>query len=776
MKIRNNLLLVFLVLFFAGLSAQKKYQISGNVTDSDNGAILPSAKILIVERPDLVFTTDEKGHYRIILTPGNYTLKIFYIGYQEKEQKFELDRNIFLDIKLVPISKLLDEVTVSVINKNENILEIHSGIEKLKSEKMNKIPTFVGEVDIFKTLSLTPGIQSSGDLNGGIYVRGGNNSQNLILMDEATIYNPNHLLGFFSTFNSDAIREVIVYKGTSPAEFGGRLSSVFDVHLNDGNFEKTEVNGGLGLICSRLTVKTPLLKDKGAVMISGRRTYADLFLKLVPDPEINKNKLHFYDLNAKINFNFSDRDKFFASFYMGRDVFEYVNRFNLGWGNKTATANLNHVWGQEKKVESITNFIFSDFDYSAGANFDGAVFNILSKIKTLNFKHEFINKINDKNTLVIGYNGLKHTILPGQVVADSASVIIPVRIQERYGTENAFYLSHTYKQNKKLSLNYGLRVSWFRPSGPGSFYVFDQGNIVDTLIVNDSKIIKTFTMIEPRFELSYILNPFFSMKGSYNRNTQHLHTISNTNISLPTDIWLMSGVNIKPEISDMTSLGMFMNSKNDTFQMSAELYFKWMQNQPDLMNGADIRANDKIEGELLFGVGRAYGLEMMLKRKLGVINGWISYTLSRSEIKIPGINNGNWYPVKYDNTHNISVVAIWDINEKISLSGTWVYLTGNAVTLPSGKYLMDGMVKYYYKERNGYRMPPYHRLDLGATWYFKSAKNYESNLNFSVFNVYGRKNAFTLDIEQDPVHPEQIRVVKTYLFSVIPSVTYNFSF
>lgn len=773
-NLRIGLLVSILIFLFTGLFADNKFTISGTVYDNESGEFLPSASVTVKELPGYGLTCNQYGYYALSLPEGTYTLQVSYLGFQQEIFSVILKKNIFHDFRLKTSSRLLNEVTISAIKKNDNIISDKAGVEKLQIREISKIPVFFGEQDILKTLTLTPGVKTVGEGNGGIYVRGGNNSQNLVLLDEATVFNANHLLGFFSTFNSDAIRDVMLYKGTAPAEFGGRLSSVIDVHMNEGNNQHFGVNGGIGLIASRLTIDGPLVKDKGSFLISGRRTYADLFLKLSPDENIRNNELHFYDLNAKFNFKISDRDKIFISGYMGRDMFEMIDRFGVDWGNQTATLRWNHLWSQ--KVFSNTSLIYSNFDYAVNVKFDESTFKIYSKIRNFNLKQDFQYFINGKNNLLFGFQGFRYAITPGQVEADSGSIINPVRIADKFGYESALYVSHNYKPDDKWNLTFGVRLNMFNLVGPGDFYVFKDGEISDSLHVDKPEILKTFFLVEPRLNITHIINQSQSLKFSYTRNSQQLHLISNSTGTMPTDIWLMSGLNIKPQISDLISTGYFRNFNDDLYQLSAEVYYKWMLNQPDLKNGADIRANEKIEGELLYGNGRAYGLELMLKKKSGKLNGWLSYTLSRTELKIPGINDGQWYPARQDITHDLSLVGIYDLSKRLSVSGTWVYQTGNAITFPSGKYKINEKVVYYYTERNGYRMPPYHRLDLGVTWYFKSRKNFESNLNVSVYNVYARKNAYSIDFEQDPDNPEITRTVMTYLFTVIPSITYNFKF
>jgi hypothetical protein len=499
-----------------------------------------------------------------------------------------------------------------------------------------------------------------------------------------------------------------------------------------------------------------------------------MFLKLSSDNNINSNQLYFYDLNAKANYQVNKKNKIFLSGYLGRDVLKFNNRFGIDWGNVTGTTRLNHIWNN--KLFSNTSLIYSDYDYRVAITRDAGDFSITSKIKNVNLKHEFEYFLNNKNTMRFGINSTYHTITPGQV---EGSDINAVALQNRNAIENAVYFTNNWKPNTRWNVDYGLRLTSFNMLGPGDFYKFDYQNnneLIDTIKYKKGDIVKTYINFEPRLNIAYVLSESNSLKLSYTRNTQNLHIISNSTSSTPTDIWIASSNNVKPEICDQFSLGYFKNFKDNTLQFSTEVYYKQMQNQMDLKNGAEIRANDRIEGELLFGDGRAYGMELLLKKKYGRFNGWVGYTLSRTERKIDKINDGSWYAARQDATHDVSVVGIYDINKKWAVSATWLYVTGNAVTFPSGKYEINGVTQYYYTERNGYRMPDYHRMDIGVTKYFKKSNRFESSLNFSVYNLYGRKNAYTIDFEDNPNDPTKTQAVMTYLFTYVPSITYNFKF
>ena len=766
-------LICFLLIFNIALNAQKRHTISGTVSDATTGETLIGASITVAELPGTGVTTNSYGYFSLTLPDGKYSFEFSYLSFDTKILKLNFTENKQVVIKLESASTELQDVVITARSKNYNITSSDIGMEKLEVKQISKIPVIFGEADIMKTLKLTPGIKSAGEGSGGFFVRGGSSSQNLILLDEATVYNADHLLGFFSTFNSDAINNIQMYKGTAPAEYGGRISSVLDVKMNDGNNQSHHVGGGIGLISSRLNLEGPIVKDKSSYLVTARRTYADLFLKLSKDDLINGNKLYFYDFNAKVNYRIDDKNRLYLSGYYGRDVFDFQKRFGISWGNLTGTLRWNHLWSE--KLFSNTSVIYSNYDYKVNILQD-AGFSLTSIIKNWNFKQEFQYFMNSSNTLSFGLSSIYHTILPGQLETTEKAAILPTKLQQKNAVDNGLYISNVWKPNASLNINYGLRLSAYHLFGPGNFYSYRNGEVADTTAFSRAEIVQTYFNIEPRLNIAYIINKYNSLKISYTRNTQNLHLVSNSTSTLPTDIWISSSQNVKPEIGDQTSLGYFRNFDKDKYQLSSEIYYRWMQNQIDLKNGADINANELIEGELLFGVGRAYGLELLLKKNTGKLTGWIGYTYSRTERLIDGINNNNWYPARQDITHDVSVVGIYDFSKKWTVSATWVFNTGNAVTFPTGKYMINGNTKYYYTERNGYRMPNYHRLDIGATRTLTKSKTRESSLNFSVYNAYGQKNPFSIDFEQDENNPAKTNAVMTYLFTYIPSITYNFKF
>jgi hypothetical protein len=775
MKRKVLLIPIVLCLFLVKAYSQEKYTISGIISDAESGETMIGATISVKELTATGTITNAYGYYSLTLPKGEYTVVFSYLGYKSIENIIDLSEDKRLDYKLSPDSETLEAVVVMAKKKNDNITSEEIGIEKLNPQEIKKIPVLFGEQDVIKTLTLTPGVKTSSEGSGGMFVRGGNNSQNLVLLDEATVYNSNHLMGFFSTFNSDAIKDLTLYKGTAPSQYGGRISSVMDVKMNEGNNQKYHVGGSIGLISAKANIEGPIVKDKGSFLITGRRTYADMFLKLSSDESLNNNQLYFYDFNAKANYKINQNNRIFISGYMGRDYFNIQDMFGLDWGNITGTLRWNHIWNS--KLFSNTSLIYSDYDYKVSIMNEGDDdFSLTSVIGNINLKQDFQYFISDKSSLAFGLYGGYNTITPGQVEFSEESDFKPIELQEKYTFETGAYFGHDWKPSEKWNISYGVRLNAFYLLGPGDFYNYTDGIVSDTSTFKSGEIVQSYYNIEPRLNMAYVLNTANSFKLSYTRNTQNLHLLQNSNSSTPTDIWISSSNNVKPEIGDQISLGYFRNFNDNKYQFSSEVYYKWMQNQIDLKNGAELQANEFLEGELLFGDGRAYGLELMLRKKTGRLSGWLSYTLSRTEKLIDGINENNWYPAKQDATHDISVVGIYDLNDKWSLSATWVYNTGNAVTFPSGKYEIDGNVQFYYTERNGYRMPAYHRLDFGATWNIKKTDKFESSLNFSIYNAYGRKNAYSIDFEEDKNDPTRTVAIKTYLFTYIPSITYNFKF
>jgi hypothetical protein len=754
---------------------QARFTVSGTVRDKKTGEVLIGASVSLLELPRSGIASNAYGFYSITAQAGKYSLLVSSTGYVSDTLPLVLDHNTNIPVDLAVAGGQLTEVVVSAQKKNENVTRALMGVQKLTTREIQNIPVLFGEKDVLKTIQLLPGIQFAGDGNSGFYVRGGGADQNLILLDEATVYNPSHLLGFFSTFNSDAIKDITVYKGGMPAEYGGRLSSVVDIKMNDGNNKDIHFGGGIGLISTRLNAEGPIVKDRGSFSISGRRTYADLFLRLSPDSSVNSNSLYFYDLNMKANYRLDDRNRVYLSGYFGRDNLAFGNTFGIDYGNATGTARWNHVFNS--RLFSNTSLIYSKYSYKIrikSANNDIA---FTSNIRDIDLKEDMQYYLDAGNKIDFGFSAIHHTIAPGIISASASSSFNSLTLQNKYSLENALYISHEWSPSDRWHLDYGLRASAFIVLGPGEFYSYDSsGNTKDSTQYGSGSIVTTYTNLEPRVSMSLQLNENSSLKLSYNRNTQVLHLLSNSTSSNPTDLWIPSSNIVKPEIADQESIGYFRNFHDDRYEFSVEAYYKSMQNQIDYKNGAELIANENVESQLLFGKGRAYGLELFLKKKVGKFTGWISYTLSRTELKIDGINQNNWYPAKQDRTHDISLVGIYQAGPKWTFSATWVYYTGNAVTFPNGKYQVDGLTAFYYTERNAYRMPAYHRMDVAATLLGKKKKNFESSWTFSVYNLYGRENAYSIIFQDDPNDPSKTQAVQYALFRFVPSVTYNFKF
>lgn len=774
MCFKRVLFFVFFILFLrVDTFSQKIYTLNGSVLDQQTGETLIGASIKISGTKQIGTSTNSYGYYSISVPQGDYEISISYIGYNSVLRNINLNSNQKLDFQLAA-SNQLNEVIVSAEKSNNNITNPQMGVEKLDVKDIKNIPVLFGERDILKTLQLLPGIKSAGEGNSGFYVRGGATDQNLILLDEAPVYNASHLLGFFSTFNSDAIKDVTVFKGGMPAQYGGRLASVLDVRMNDGNKKEYTVEGGIGLISSRLKVEGPIKRDKSSFIISGRRTYADLFLKFSSDSTFNNSKLFFYDLNAKTNFVINEKNTLFISGYFGRDKLGLNEAFGFEWGNTTTTLRWNHLFSN--RLFSNTSLIYSDYNYLIENLMEENDFKVSSRIRDFNLKQDFQYALNNHG-IKFGLNAIHHTIAPGKITSSLTSSINESTIENRKGLEIAAYISDEWNASDALTFAYGLRLSSFSLLGPGTIKDYDEnGEEINSKFYNSGELVKNYLNLEPRLSASFKLNESKSIKTSYTRNTQNLHLMSNSTASFPTDIYILSSNNTKPEIADQVAIGYFNNFQNDNYEFSAEIYYKWMQNQIEYRNGTDLRGNANVEADLLYGDGRAYGIELFLKKKFGDFNGWIGYTLSKTERQFDDIDNGRWFNAKQDRTHDISLVGIYKANPRWTFSSTFVYNTGNAVTYPSGKYILDGNTQYYYAEKNGYRTPAYHRLDLSATLEGKSQKKYQSSWSFGIYNLYNRKNAFSIDFQDNPNDLTKTQAVQTSLFGIIPSITWNFKF
>lgn len=757
--------------------------LNGTISDVENGESITGAVVSIVDKPSIGTVSNAYGFYSLTLPKGTVKLKIKYLGYEEKIEEMILNENTKRNISIKKKSKAIKQVEISGKKKQKIKDEVQMGKIQVDLKEIDKIPVILGEKDILKSIQLLPGVMPQQEGASGIIVRGGGTDQNLILLDEAPVYNASHLLGFFSTFNSDALKDLTLYKGNMPAEFGGRLSSVIDVKMKEGNNKNYEFGGGIGLIASRLYAEGPIKKDKSSFFVSGRRTYADVFLFLASDTIAKKSTLYFYDLNLKTNFKVSEKDKIYFSGYFGNDHFGLADAFTIQYGNVTATTRWNRIISE--KVFSNTSFIYNNFNYQIKIginNFDLLVNSILNNYS---LKQDYDYFINSNNRLKIGGISTWHNVVPGDI--SSTDTLIAKRgLTRSNGWENAVYIQNEQSISSKLKLIYGMRFSLFTVAGKNNLYSFDQdGNVYDTTVLRARQLDMSYFNPEPRFSANYSIDESKSIKIAYSRNLQYIHQLSNTSSGSPTDRWVLTSRNIKPGISDQVSAGYFFNIADNMFEASIEGYFKYLQNQIDYKPGTVLRANETVEKDLVYGVGRAYGAEFYIKKRVGKLTGWISYTLARTERSFDDIDAGQWFASRFDRTHDLSVVALYDLSEKINLSGTYVFYTGNATNYPTGKYSISGdissdptasnMIYTSYAGRNRDRFPNYNRLDLALNWSLGKYQLWEHELNFSIYNILGFKNAFTIDFLYDNQNANAY-AEKTYLFAQVPSITYNFKF
>lgn len=771
---KHQIIIFLLVAFSIQAHAQSKYTISGTIKDASTGEDLIGAAVVLQNDPGVGAVTNAYGYYVLTVSQPDATLVIQYVGFNPTVIEVDASKGEKLNIELQPQIEALKEVVIESEAKDVNITETKMSVTKISVEDIKKIPVLFGERDVMKTVQLMPGIKTAGEGNSGFYVRGGTADQNLILLDEATVYNPSHLLGFFSVFNSDALKDVTLYKGGMPAEYGGRASSVMDIKMKDGNMKDFGVSGGIGLISSKLTLEGPLQKDKGSFIVSGRRTYADMFLVFSNDETISNSQLYFYDLNTKANYKINDNNRVYLSGYFGRDRFGFSEDFGFDWGNATGTFRWNHIFND--KLFSNTSLIYSDYDYEIGIGADDG-FSLKSTITDWNLKEDFTYFANNSNKIKFGGNLIYHNFVPGEITASENNALGDTDVENQYSIEGALYIQNDQKVNDRLSLNYGLRYSYFNYLGEGTAYEFDDnGNLTGSTFYESGESIAQYGGLEPRLSMRYLLNESSSIKSSINRNYQYLHLLSNSTTSTPTDIWVPSSNNVKPQIADQFAVGYFKNFNDNMFEFSIESYYKNMCNLIDYRDGADLQFATNVESELVYGDGQSYGVELLLRKSSGRLTGWVSYTLSRTLREFEAINNGELYPARQDRIHDISVVGMYDITPKLNVSATWVYYTGDAATFPSGKYLVDGQLVPYYTERNGYRMPDYHRLDIGVNWERKKTEKFESSWNFSLYNAYGRENAYSIDFQQSETDPNVTEAVQLSLFKWVPSFSYNFKF
>jgi len=755
----------------------QKYTISGKVKDAQNGEELIGATVF-VKSQNTGTISNEYGYFSLTLPEGEYELVINYIGFESIHQKIDLNKDYSFNFELKETSADLHEVEIKGERLDKNIRSNEMSNIKLQAKSIKKIPAFMGEVDLIKAIQLLPGVQSASEGSSGFSVRGGSPDQNLILLDEATVYNASHLMGFFSVFNNDAIKDVKIYKGDIPASHGGRLSSLLDVRMRDGNSKKISVTGGIGTISSRLTIEGPIIKDKTTFIVSGRRTYADLMLKFSSDEKQKQSILNFYDINAKVSHTFNENNRLYLSFYNGKDTFG--NPFStFKFGNQTSTLRWNHLFS--KKLFSNFTLINSIYNYKLGTSEDSPnPFEWWSKMTDYGGRGDFTYFLNPQNTIKFGFEGTYHCFEPGTArgLGDEA-LFTEFKQPSSFALDYAFYISNEQKLGERFQLKYGLRLSIFQNIGPGTIYNFDDNyEKIDSTVYPSGEIFNTYMGLEPRLGISYMINDKSSIKANYSRTRQYMQLAQNATAGTPLDVWFPASPNVLPQIADQVALGYFRNFKDNMIETSVEIYYKNMQNSIDFKDFAEVLLNEELEGELRFGKSWSYGAEFLIRKNTGKLTGWVSYTYSKTQRKFKDINNGNPYNAPYDKPHDVSIVLAYDLHPRWEVAATWVYATGQPATFPTGRAEYGNLIVPIYSDRNAYRLRDYHRLDVSVTWKKKKKENakWDWDLNFSVYNAYGRHNTWSINFVQDPVNPNVTYAEHTYLFSILPALTFNFKF
>jgi len=759
------------------LNGQERFTLNGYVRDAASGEELIGANVFIMNG-EAGTISNEYGYYSLTVESGTLSVAFSYIGYRTLVLPVELNKDTVLTVELEELSVLLEEVTVSVKGLNANITSLETGAARLPVQTLRKIPSLLGEVDVIKAIQLLPGVQVSSEGSSGYSVRGGDRDQNLILLDEATIYNPGHLIGLFSTFNNDAIKDVKIYKGDIPASSGGRLASLLDVRMREGNNKHFSASGGIGTIASRITLEGPIVKDKVSYLVSARRTYADLFLKLSSNNSINQNRLFFYDLNTKLNFIINSKNRIYFSGYYGKDVFDndYAGMY---FGNRSLTFRWNHLFN--KKLFSNFTLMYSHYFYDLGTPEGSAqYFNWISYMDDMGFKGDFIWYPSSGLTVKFGASALYHGIKPGKITAQSPGGINQkAELALTQSLEGGLYLSGESFIGEQVSLRYGVRFSAFNNLGPSTVYDYDDDyQVVDSSIYEKGELYNLYYGLEPRLAANYSFNDRHSVKASYSRTRQYMQMASNSTAGTPLEIWFPASPNILPQISDQVAAGYFRNFLDHKLETSLELYYKKMTNSIDFRDHAQLMLNPRLDGELRVGDAVSYGAEVFVKYETNEITGWLSYTLSRTMRTIPEINDGEPYPAPYDRPHNLALFLSYDIVPRISIGANWIYNSGIPYTFPSGRYEVFGNILPLYTGRNEYRLPAYHRLDLSITirGKEKAGKRWRGEWNISAYNAYARKNVWSLNFRQEASDPNVTYAEMTYLFAIVPAITYNFKF
>lgn len=783
----------FIAIFFISfIQAQKqKFTISGHVTDAQTGEALIGTNVFVTSPSLIGTTTNAYGFYTITLEKGIYQLKVRFMGYEEWSNEINLNQNISLNIRLQPKAITTKEVVITDMLPDQNVKSTEMGIVEMPIELIKKLPVVFGEVDILKTIQLQPGIQSAGEGLSGLYVRGGGPDQNLILLDEAVVYNASHLFGFFSVFNADAIKNIEVYKGMMPANYGGRLASVLDISMKEGNNKKFSTSGGLGLISSRLTVEGPLKKDTASFIVSGRRTYADVVFRPLTKKTspLRQSTYYFYDLNAKTNWYLGSKDRLFLSGYFGRDIFDLVstedNFYNtIAWGNATGVLRWNHIWNS--KFFSNTSLIYSTYKFEFDATQDIYDFKLKSQIEDVNGKIDFTFIPTPSHTIKFGLNYIYHIFTPSNASAKTYGEPIDLGPEiHLYSHEGAVYINDAFDLTNIIRVDAGIRLSSFYHVGPFTRYIKEPYyNItIDSIVYQKGEIVRSYLHSEPRLMFRILLNETSSIKAGFVQNYQYIHLVSTSSVSLPTDLWMPSTDLVKPQLGRQYSVGYFKNFNKNMFESSVEVYYKKMHNLIEFKEGSLIEDNirNNFDNNFTFGEGESYGIELFINKQLGKFTGWIGYTLAKTTRYFSQINDGEPFPAKYDRRHDVSFVLMYDITERLNASLVWVYATGNTTTLPISRYIIEGKIVNEYGPRNSFRLPPYHRMDISLNWNPKPKKErkWQSSWNFSIYNLYNRKNPYYIYMHTKGDVTEgylEIKAKQVSLFPILPSITYNFKF
>jgi hypothetical protein len=787
---RKKILKIFSLLIFilaaANTFAQNKFTLSGYAKDSLSGETLIGAT-LTVNGIGKGVNSNQYGFYSMTLPEGNYTITCSFIGYRVQQTSINLNKSQSFSFFMPPAIAIGEEVVVSSKRRDANVKSAQMGKIDFSINQIKSIPVLLGEVDILKTLQLLPGVRNAGEGNAGFYVRGGGSDQNLIMLDDAVVYNSGHLFGFFSIFNADAIKNVSLIKGGMPAQYGGRLSSVLDIAMKEGNDNKFQVDGGIGLIASRLSIQGPIKKNKASFIVSARRTYIDALVKpfVKSTSQFYGSGYYFYDLNTKVNYIFSEKDRLYLSGYFGRDVFDFKNSrrsfsANIPWGNSTATLRWNHVFN--RKLFANTSLVFNDYKFAFNASQNGLDFGLASGIRDLTTKMDFDYYPVPQHKIKFGGLYTYHKFTPNVLSGKQDSTIFkPNNDGTKHANETAIYVQDDWELSNKILINGGLRFSSFDQVGPYTLFTRDvNGNKLDSTIYSKGKSIKGYGGLEPRATIRYAINEESSVKASVTRNLQFIHLVSNAGSTLPTDLWVPSTYRVKPQISWQYSAGYFRNLKDNMFETSVEMYYKNMRNQIEYAEGYTPSLNDP-EDQFVFGKGWSYGAEFFINKKKGRFTGWLGYTLSWTWRQLPQLNGGEKYPAKYDRRHDLSLVSMYDLNKKWKLSAVFIYGTGNATTLPVRFYIINGVLTQEYSKINQYRLAAYHRLDLAATYTRnpKKKKLLKSSWVFSIYNTYSRLNPYFVYFDQEgsPYNNTlNVSAKQVSLFPIIPSVTWNFTF